>query len=760
MITENEPVIIKRRLGFVAFATFLFAGTLLHGQTPIALYEQLRLIFEEEAYATTTFGPARWLDDGASYTLVEPSEVVEDAKDIVHYSTRSGKRTVLVSARRRIPAGASKPLQIDDYQWSRDGKQLLLFTNTVRVWRRNTQGDYWVLDLKRDVLRKLGGVAPPSSLMFAKLSPDATRVGYVVANNLYVEDLRTGEVKSLTSDGSKFRINGTSDWVYEEEFGVRDGFRWSPDGKRIAYWSFDTTGIGEFTLINNTDTLYPNLTRIPYPKAGTTNSDVKIGVVSTAGSETIWMKISGDPRNNYVARMEWADNNHVVIQHLNRLQNTNNVLLGNATTGEVHRIHQDRNKSWVEVVRQMDWLGEGKDLLWLSEKDGWRHAYKIKRQGGDEQLITPFNGDVIETVGLDPAEEWFYFIASPDNATQRYLYRASIAGSELPERLTPLADPGTHSYNTSPNRKWAFHTYSRFDYPPVVDLVSLPNHTVVRTLEDNNELRAKLKNSLVPPVEMFQLTIEPGITLDAWILKPYDFDPTRMYPLLIYVYGEPAGQTVLDKWFGSRSLFHRALADKGFIVASFDNRGTPAPKGVDWRKVVYGKVGNLSSKDQAAAVQTLLKERTYIDGEQVAIWGWSGGGSNTLNAMFRFPDVFHVGISVAPVPDQRLYDTIYQERYMGLPQDNKEGYRIGSPINFVEGLRGKLLLIHGTGDDNVHYQGTERLVNRLVELGKPFDLMVYPNRSHSIREGKGTSMHIHSLITRYLLQTGWLDAGN
>ncbi len=751
-----NPMMMTRTFGYAAVAASLFAGSLLHGQERAALQEQLRRIFEDEAYETATFGPARWLDEGASYTTLEPSESVEGAKDIVRYDTRSGEREVLVSASRRIPPGASKPLEIDDYQWSRDRKRLLLFTNTVRVWRRNTRGDYWVLDLERDALRKLGGVAPPSSLMFAKLSPDGTQVGYVVASNLYIEELSTGEVTPLTSDGSTTTIHGTSDWVYEEEFGVRDGFRWSPDGKRIAYWSFDATGIGEFTLINNTDALYPSLTRIPYPKAGTTNSAVRIGVVSAAAGETTWMKIPGDPRNTYVARMEWADDDHVVVQHLNRLQNTNDVLLGSATTGEVRRIHQDRNETWVEVLRRMDWLGDGKDLLWLSEKDGWRHAYAIGRQSDDERLVTRFDGDVIEPVGLDPAGEWFYFVASPDNATQRYLYRASTAGAAPPERLTPLTAPGTHAYDPSPDRKWAFHTYSRFDNPPMVDLVSVPDHAVVRTLEDNGELRAKLKDVLSPPVEMFQLTIEPGVTLDAWMLKPRDFDPSRTYPLLVYVYGEPAGQTVLDRWFGSRSLFHRALANEGFIVASFDNRGTPAPKGVAWRKVVYGTVGDLSSKDQAAAVRALLKERLYIDGDRIAIWGWSGGGSNTLNAMFRFPDVFHVGVSVAPVPDQRLYDTIYQERYMGLPQDNEEGYRIGSPINFAEGLRGKLLLIHGTGDDNVHYQGTERLVNRLVELGKPFDLMVYPNRSHSIREGKGTALHIYSLISRYLVQTGWL----
>jgi dipeptidyl-peptidase-4 len=257
---------------------------------------------------------------------------------------------------------------------------------------------------------------------------------------------------------------------------------------------------------------------------------------------------------------------------------------------------------------------------------------------------------------------------------------------------------------------------------------------------------------LRPPVDFLTVDIGGGVTLDSFILKPSSFDPARKYPVIVFVYGEPAGQTVTDRWGGGRMLFHRALAEAGYLVVSFDNRGTPAPKGAAWRKIIYGTVGDLSSKDQAAAIRALGARFPFVDLDRVGIWGWSGGGSNTLNSMFRFPDVYKVGVSVAPVPDQKLYDTIYQERYMGLPQDNAEGYRVGSPINFAEGLKGKLLLVHGSGDDNVHYQGTERLVNRLVELGKPFDLMVYPNRTHAIAEGPGTTAHIYQLIARYFLQ--------
>ena len=321
----------------------------------------------------------------------------------------------------------------------------------------------------------------------------------------------------------------------------------------------------------------------------------------------------------------------------------------------------------------------------------------------------------------------------------------------IPERVTPADRPGSHSYNVAPGGRMAFHTYSRHDQPPTQDVVALPAHQSLRALTDVSALTAKVTPLLTPLVEFFTLDIGSGVSLDAWMLKPKAFDPSKRYPVIVHVYGEPAGVTVTDRWGGGGMLFHRALAEAGYLVVSFDNRGTPAPKGAPWRKIVYGTVGDLSSKDQAAAVRALAAQRSYVDAARVGVWGWSGGGSNTLNAMFRFPDVFRVGVSVAPVPDQRLYDTIYQERYMGLPQDNVEGYRIGSPINFAEGLKGNLLIVHGSGDDNVHYQGTERLVNRLVELGKPFDTMVYPNRTHSISEGAGTTPHIYRLIARYFL---------
>jgi dipeptidyl-peptidase-4 len=367
-------------------------------------------------------------------------------------------------------------------------------------------------------------------------------------------------------------------------------------------------------------------------------------------------------------------------------------------------------------------------------------------------LVTRFDADVVDLAGIDETSRTIYFRASPNNAIERYLYRAALDGSKAPERVTPADQTGSHVYELAPGGRMAFHTASHFDRPPRMEVVELPTHRSLRTLTDPSALERKLEPVLQHKAEFFTVDIGSGVTLDAWMLKPSTFEPTKKYPTIVYVYGEPFGLTVTNSWSGSTGLFHRALADAGFIVVSFENRGTPAPKGAAWRKIVYGSVGDLSSRDQAAAIRALASRHSFIDSDRVGIWGWSGGGTNTLNAMFRFPEVYSVGVAVAPVPDQKLYDTIYQERYMGLPAQNAEGYRVGSAINFAEGLKGKLLIVHGSGDDNVHYQGTERLVNRLVALGKPFELMVYPNRTHSISEGPGTTPHVYQLIARYLVQ--------
>ena len=715
-------------------------------------------------FRTKSLGPIQWQADGSGYLALEPSPS-KQVPEIVRYDVTTGQRSILVSADRLTPAGAAMPIEIEDFTLSQDEQKILIFTNTARVWRSNTRGDYWVVDLKMPKLMKLGGDAKPKSLMFAKFSPDATRVAYVRDNNIYVEDLSSSAIKQLTNDGTEHLVNGTFDWVYEEELFCRDGFRWSPDGNAIAYWQLDSEGVKEMKLINDTTSLYPVVTSFPYPKAGETNSAARVGVVSAAGGPTRWFEVPGDARNNYLPRMEWAANSdEVVIQQLNRLQNTNALMLGDVKSGKVRTILTEKDEAWVDTAwgdidwdkhglarGDVEWIDGGKRFLWTSERDGWRHIYSISRDGTNLKNLTPGDFDVINVELVDAKNGWIYFEASPENATQKYLYRESLDGSGKRERLTPANQVGTHGYNISPRGDIAIHTYSTFSKVPVTNIVRIPDNTVVRTLIDNQDVQARLAQLKQTPTEFFKVDIGEGVQLDGWLIKPPDFDSQKRYPVLFYVYGEPWGQTVLDSWGGRNELWHMMLAQKGYIVASVDNRGTPSPRGRAWRKIIYRKMGLVNSQDQANAARAIAKW-PFVDPARIGIWGWSGGGSSTLNAMFRYPDVYAVGLSVAPVPDLRYYDTIYQERYCGLPQDHPDEYKQSSPITFAGNLKGQLMVVHGSGDDNVHYQGTESLINALVAANRPFQVMVYPNRSHGIFEGSGTTRHVYNLFTRFITE--------
>ncbi|MFC2083688.1 S9 family peptidase [Bacteroidota bacterium] len=746
-ILTNNSLISSFSISIII--VLLMFNTIAYAQENDGSMLSLERIFTDREFSTKRFGPTRWLGEGDAYTTLERSGEVR-GRDIVRYDCETGERVVIVPAYRLIPPGESDPLSVQNYFWSNNGEKLLIFTNTQKVWRRNTRGDYWIVDLTSWKMHKLGGEANPSTLMFATFSPNGKNVAYVRENNLYVESLENHSIKPLTTSGSKTIINGTFDWAYEEEFDLRNGFRWSPDGKKIAYWQLDAEGVGVFNMVNNIDSIYSRIIPVQYPKVGTTNSSCRIGVVDIEEGETTWFQVPGDPRNNYIARMEWAaSSEEIILQQLNRRQNTNRVFMGNAATGEVRNIFIDRDDTWVEVVDDWKWLNEGKEFTWVSERDGWKHAYRIKRSGEKIKLITLGEFDVISIVGIDDEKSWLYYIASPEKPTQRYLYRIRMNGEGEPQRLTPGGKIGTNSYDISPNFKWTFHTFSSVSNPPVIELIKLPEHRTVRIMEDNRQVKENLSVIKRKPTEFFRIDIGDGVILDGYKILPYNFDPFKKYPVLFYVYGEPHGQTVRDSWGGTYYMWHTLLAQQGYIVISVDNRGTSAPRGREWRKSIYRQIGILASSDQAAAAR-IIRRWEYVDSNRIAIWGWSGGGSMSLNALFRYPDLYQTAMAIAFISNQRLYDTIYQERFMDLPGNNPEGYKNGSPITFAHQLKGNLLMIHGTGDDNCHYQSAEMLFDELIKHNKMFTAVPYPSRTHSIREGENSYRHVFETLTWYL----------
>jgi dipeptidyl-peptidase 4 len=704
-------------------------------------------IYSKKLYAVKGFGPVRWMKDNEGYSTIERNE--NNGQDIIRYEVVTGERKILVNARQLIPVGFNSPLSLADYNWSEDNSKLLVFTNTRKVWRYNTRGDYWVLNLKSGKLIQLGKQLNESSLMFAKFSPDGNKVAYVSEQNIFVEQLDSGEITQVTRDGGAHIINGTFDWVYEEELSCRDGFRWSPDGETIAYWQSDTQGVGTFYLIDNIDSIYSKPIPLPYPKVGTTNSAVKIGFVSATGGDTRWLNIPGDPRNNYLARMDFIPHsNEVMIQQLNRLQNTNKVWIGTVSTLKLVNILAETDPAYLDIHDDIQWLDKETSFTWTSERDGWAHLYNVSRDGKKIDLITKGDFDVVNINCIDPKGGYVYYIASPENYTQRYLYRSKINGKGTAERVSPLSMSGQHAYQISSNAKFAIHTFENSLTPPRVSLINLSTHKELKLLEDNATLKKNYNALNLQSKEFIKINIGE-VVLDGWMIKPQNFDPEKKYPLIVHVYGEPAGSTVQDNWLTGDNLWHQYLAQLGYIVISVDNRGTKVPRGRDFRKCIYRQIGLLAADDQAKAAKEVFKMYPFIDQQRVGIWGWSGGGQMSLHSIFRHGDIYKTAIAVSFVSDQTLYDNIYQERFMGLPEDNKEGYREGSPITHAKKLKGNLMIIHGTADDNVHYQNFEMLANELIRQNKIFNMMSYPMRSHSINERENTTLHMRRTMENY-----------
>jgi len=707
-----------------------------------AIESKLKAIFETGEFNARLFR-GEWGPDGATYTVLERNSK-ENVMELVSYEIVTGKRTVLAGSAQLIPSGQQKPLTVENYALSPDGAFILLQTNS----RTDEEigaivVDYWLLQRKDGNLIKIASGVDPVDVRRC-FSPNSRKIIFSLQNNIYVYDVETRRQICLTGDGVVNKIsNGNA--------------LWSPDGKYIAYIQSDSSNVLLRPVLVPVDPTYPKVRYVRFARVGTPIPRLRLGVVKAEGGETVWLKIGKEDEEFYLRQLEWLKNSReITVEKLSRSRDYREFLVAEVTSGKVEKIYWESDPAWVDASygtnAGLSWIDNDKSFIVISEKDGWRRAYKLSRNKSSKEIsLTPSGVDIISRVGLDEKRGWFYYLASPDNATQSYLYRVRLDGKSKPQRVTPVDQKGVHNYILSLDGRYAFHTSSTFDTPPVTELIQLPEHKIIRVLEDNSQLRARIEAMKFRPAEFLQIDTGNGLVMDAWMIKPKDFDPTKKYPVFVWVYGEPHSQTVLDQWQGARGMFHRVIADTGYLVVSIDNRGTPAPKGAAWRRAIFGSLGPLSTKEQAAALRELGRKLNYVDLSRVGIWGWSGGGSNTLNAMFREPDLYKVGIAVAPKPQPQLYNAWFQEIYMRTPEVNPEGYRESAPINFAEGLKGHLLIVHGSGETNTHLQITEGLVDRLIALGKQFDYMVYPNRDHGLREGEGTTLHLYMLIARYLV---------
>ena len=742
---------------FLALAFHLVFSFLLSAQGTGSNELTIDRIFNSREFYPEFFGSVTWYNGGESYVKLERNEKNMRAREVVAYNSMNQDKKVLASVEDLTPQGSDQPLSISSIQFTADESKILIFTNTKRVWRTNTKGDYWVLDLGSKKLKQLGKELPTSSLMFAKFSPDNKSVAYVSEFNVYMEDFETGEITPLTKDGTRDIINGTFDWVYEEELFCKDGFRWSPDGKRVALWQLDASDIKNFSMINNTDSIYSRIIPIQYPKVGEDPSSTKVGAIDLSTQKITWMRIPGDPKQNYLPRMQWVDD-QLLVQQMNRKQNQLNIYICDPATGDCKLSYTEKDEAWVDIMNldltanwsMYDMEITGNSFLRVTEKDGWRHVYKIKMDGSGEKNLTNFEGDVARFYSLDPKGKNIYMNASPDNPTQRYLYQTSANGKGKPKRITPSEYTGVNTYNIAPNGKYAIHSYSNANTPTTTYLISLPEHKIITTLVDNKKFKESIAALNLPKVEFFKVTTSEGVEMDGRLIKPAGFEAGKKYPAIYFTYGGPAGMEADDSW-KYRGMYNFMLAQKGYAIIIMDGRGTPSLKGREWRKAIYKKVGVLNTRDFALAAKETFKW-DFIDPDRTAYWGWSAGGKMALNLMFRYPDVIKSAIAVAAVSSGLLYDNVYTERYMGLKSENLENYQQASAVSQAKNLEGNLLIIHGTGDDNVHYQNTELLMNELIKHNKQFRVMPYPNRSHGIYEGENTVRHMYTLMTNYFLE--------
>ncbi len=701
----------------------------------LSAQDQKGKISLDDIYKNYTFYPnsidkIRSMNDGLFYTTLE------EENSITRWNYASGEKVDVIF----------KPVDgnikgISDYEFSADEKKLLLSTSKERIYRRSYRADYFIYNLDKKELKPL---SLKGKQQLASFSPDGKKVAFVRDNNLFVTDVENMSETQITSDGEINKIiNGATDWVYEEEFGFAKGFAWSPDSKKIAFYRFDESGVKEFTMAMYKD-LYPEEYKFKYPKAGEENSVVTIHTYNLITGITVEID-AGHETDQYIGRIFWTkDPEKLSLLRLNRLQNVLDILHADATTGETEVVFTEKNEKYINepTDNSVVYLPDGQNFIIQSERDGWYHFYLYNFVKKEIKPITSGDFDVCGFIGFDDKTGTIYYLSHERGTIQQDVYSIRI---DAGRKTRISAVDGWNKAEFSSNFKYYILNHSTAGSPAKYTLHDSKGKQI-RILEDNSELTEKMKEYNFVTPEFLSVPARDGVNLNAWLMKPSDFNPTKKYPLFMYVYGGPQSQSVTNS-FSFSDIWFQMLVQKGYIVVCVDGRGTDG-RGEEFRKATYMQLGKYETQDQIDAALWFGK-LPYIDASRIGMFGWSYGGYMSLLCLFEGADVFKMAISVAPVTNWRYYDSVYTERFMRTPQENAAGYDDNSPINHVQKMKGKLLLVHGMADDNVHFQNSVELVQKLIENNKQFDMQFYPNRNHGIYGGKAT-IHLYTKMTEFI----------
>ncbi|OYT12197.1 MAG: S9 family peptidase [Bacteroidetes bacterium 4572_112] len=676
------------------------------------------------------------MNDGNFYTILIKGNIKK-------YAFKNGKLvTTILSADNLTALNGGKKFAYSNYEFSADESKILLITNTVKIYRHSFTAEYYVYDIAAKTLSKVSDNGPQQ---LATFSPKADKVAFVRKNNIYIKDITTGKEKAITTDGKMNSIiNGACDWVYEEEFAFTDAFKWSPEGDYIAYLKFDESKVKEYEL-EFFGNLYPDIYKYKYPKAGEDNSVLSVHTYSLADGKTNTMDI-GENTDIYIPRIDWTTkNNELSIQRLNRLQNHWEILLADASTGKTSVLYSEKNEYYIDITDNLIFLKDGKSFIFTSEKDGFNHVYQYGMDGKEIKQLTKGKYDVESLLGVDQKKGKLYIKAAYSSPLNREIFEVSMKNGKMKQLSTK---DGFNDAVFSSNFKYFTNTNTTANTPHYTSMNDTKGKELY-TLEDNSSFISRMKEYGFSEMNFFKIKTDNDIELNASMIKPKDFDPSKKYPVLMFVYGGPGSQTVKNSWGWFNYVWFQMLAQKGYIIVSVDNRGTGF-RGEEFKKMTYQQLGKYEVEDQINAAKYLATQ-DYIDGSRIGIFGWSYGGYMSTLCMTKGADYFKAGIAVAPVTNWRYYDNIYTERFMRTPQENANGYDDNSPISHVSKLKGKYLLVHGITDDNVHVQNSMDLVTALVTENKEFDMQFYPNNDHSIFHGKNVRLHLYNKMTKFIL---------